>query len=534
MQSPHISRPDEKQEEGWEDRTAGSTQPSWFADARTPKFGRLDQDISVDVAIIGGGIAGMTTGYLLAKAGKKVAVIEDGNLSSGETGRTTAHVTHALDDRYYDIEKFIGKKGARLAAESHTAAINIVERIVRDESIECDFERLDGFLFLDPTDKKASLKKELEATHRAGIAGTKLLEENGISLESLRSVPCLRFPDQAQFHILKYIKGLADAIVRHSGFVFTETHAKSVSSKAVKSAEGNIVKAKKIVIATNAPIVDKLSKLYDKQDAFRTYVVAARIRKGAVPKALYWDTGNQESQNLVNPYHYVRIQQLKENSEYDLLISGGEDHEAGKMDDEDDLQAHFNRLESWTRKHFPIETIEYRWSGQVLEPKDTMAFIGRNPRDKRRNIFIATGDSGNGMTHGTIAGILLTDLILGRRNRWTSLYNPSRKMKGRSKKSDGKYNPTMLELGQAKKQALRLRNGGGMVSEIKRGKPRAFYKDGSGKLHEYSAVCTHLGCTVSWNDLEKSFDCPCHGSRFSCRGKVVNGPANDDLEKIEE
>jgi glycine/D-amino acid oxidase-like deaminating enzyme len=161
------------------DRTAGSTQPSWFADARTPKFGRLDRDISVDVAIISGGIAGMTTGYLLAKAGKKVAVIEDGNLSSGETGRTTAHVTHALDDKYYDTEKFIGKKGAKLAAESHTSAIDMVERIVRDEGIECDFERLDGFLFLDPTDKKTSLKKELEATHRAGIAGTELLEEEG-------------------------------------------------------------------------------------------------------------------------------------------------------------------------------------------------------------------------------------------------------------------------------------------------------------------------------------------------------------------
>lgn len=159
-----------------------------------------------------------------------------------------------------------------------------------------------------------------------------------------------------------------------------------------------------------------------------------------------------------------------------------------------------------------------------------MAFIGRNPRDKRKNIFIATGDSGNGMTHGTIAGLLLTDLILGRKNRWTSLYNPSRRMKGRSRDSDGEYNPMKMELGQALKHAQLMENGSGMVAEVKRGKPRAFYKDENGTLHTYSAVCPHLGCTVNWNDSEKSFDCPCHGSRFAYSGKVINGPANDDLK----
>jgi glycine/D-amino acid oxidase-like deaminating enzyme/nitrite reductase/ring-hydroxylating ferredoxin subunit len=528
MQSQRSSHLAEKQE-GWEDKTAGRTEPSWFADAATPSFGRLTRDVSVDVAVIGGGIAGMTITYLLAKAGRKVAVIEDGNLASGETGRTTAHITHALDDRYYEIEKYHGKKGAALAAESHTSAIDMVERIVRDEGIQCDFERLDGFLFLDPTDKMESLKRELAATHRAGILGTEILDSGPI--ESLKAAPCLRFPNQAQFHILKYITGLANAIVRHNGLVFTETHAKSVTASAVKTLESHTVKSKKIVVATNAPIVDKISKLYDKQDAYRTYVIAARIRKHSVPKALYWDTGNQRSENLVNPYHYVRIQEMKENREYDLLISGGEDHQTGNTDN---LQERFARLESWTRERFPIQTVEYRWSGQVLEPKDTMAFIGRNPKDKRRNIFIATGDSGNGMTHGTIAGMLLTDLVLGKKNRWASLYNPSRKMKRHSKSEDEDHDPTKIELSQAMKQAQRLQNGSGMVAEIKKGKPRAFYKDERGKLHSYSAVCTHLGCTVSWNDSEKSFDCGCHGSRFSYRGKVVNGPANDDLGRIEE
>jgi glycine/D-amino acid oxidase-like deaminating enzyme/nitrite reductase/ring-hydroxylating ferredoxin subunit len=523
MQAQNGTRLDESTE-GWEAKTAGKTEPSWFSDAITPKFGQLDRDISVDVAIVGGGIAGMTTGYSLAKAGKTVAVLEDGDLASGETGRTTAHITHALDDRYYNIEKFHGKLGAKLAAESHTAAIEMVERIVLGESISCDFEKLDGYLFLDPSDQRQSLEKELLATHRAGIIGTRIVDR--APLESFNTGPCLCFPNQAQFHILKYITGLATAIVRHGGLVYTETHAKSITAKAIKTAKGHTVKAKKMIVATNAPIVDKISKIYDKQSAYRTYVIAARIGKGAIPKALYWDTGDQKSENSVNPYHYVRIQELKD-KEYDLLVAGGEDHKAGKVDD---LEVHYRRLESWTRGRFPIESIEFRWSGQVMEPRDKIAFIGRNPRDKRKNIFIATGDSGNGMTHGTIAGMLLADLIFGKKNRWAALYNPARKMKGKAKDSDGKYDPMKIEMSQAIKQAQLLDNSSGMVAEVKKGKPRAFYKDENGKLHTYSAVCTHLGCTVGWNDSEKSFDCSCHGSRFSYGGKVINGPANDDLE----
>ena len=242
MQTQHGARLKESTE-GWEGKTAGKTEPSWFTDASTPKFSKLDRDISVDVAIIGGGIAGMTTGYLLAKAGKTVAVIDDGNVASGESGRTTAHITHALDDRYYNIERFLGKKGSKLAAESHTTAIDMVERIVLDESISCDFERLDGFLFLDPSDETASLEKEILATHQAGIIGTRILDS--APLESFDTGPCLHFPNQAQFHILKYITGLANAIIRNKGFVYTQTHAKQVTAKAVKTADGHTVRAKK-------------------------------------------------------------------------------------------------------------------------------------------------------------------------------------------------------------------------------------------------------------------------------------------------
>jgi glycine/D-amino acid oxidase-like deaminating enzyme len=365
---------------------------------------------------------------LLARAGKAVAVIDDGNVGSGDTGRTTAHITHALDDRYYHIEKIHGSSGARAAAASHTAAIDLIELIVREEKIDCDFERLDGYLFLDPTDRIKSLKDELAATHRAGIGGTEIVDRAPI--ESFDTGPCLRFPDQGQFQPLKYLAGLARAIAQRGGQVYTGTHVQEVMSTGVKAADGHRVGAKKIVVATNAPIIDKISKMYDRQIAYRTYAIGARIRKGSVPKALYWDTGNHSSKNVVEPYHYVRVQEL-EGKDYDLLIVGGEDHETGNADD---MDRRYGALESWAKRRFPVEGIEYRWSGQVFEPKDAVAFIGRNPRDKRKNVFIATGDSGNGMTHGTVAGIILTDLILGKKNEWARLYDPARKTRSGGKK----------------------------------------------------------------------------------------------------
>src|ERR671912_1498783 len=542
----------------WENKTSGNKEPSWYANIEQPiKFAKLANNIPsseggepVDVVVIGGGIAGLTTAYLVSKSGKKVVVIEDGYIGSGETSRTTAHITHALDDRYYNLEKRHGLNGAHVAADSHTAAINRIESIVREENIDCDFERLDGFLFLDPSDKKESLDKELEATHRVGINTTGIVEK--APLQSFNTGPCIRFPNQAQFQPLKYLRGLYYAIIRNEGQIFTETHVQEINSDSIKTIDYTL-KARNIVIATNAPIIDKTSKIYDKQNAFRTYVIGARIRKGAVPTALYWDTGNQNSENLVAPYHYVRIQKRDDDDDnddknYDLLIIGGEDHQTGNFSSDDDIEKRYSRLESWAKDRFPIEAIEYRWSGQVMEPQDSVAFIGHNPGDNRNNIYIATGDSGNGITHGTIAGILLTDLILGKSNPWTALYDPSRKprkvpgtiseeggeaqsqeaekptdqdeQENDQKKSSSKSEDKMVSLENLKERQ-------GIVLEEEK---IAAYKDHKGQLHTYSVVCTHLGCTVTWNNAEKSFDCPCHGSRFSPTGNVINGPANTSLE----
>jgi glycine/D-amino acid oxidase-like deaminating enzyme len=416
----------------WEVETSGQKQSPWFSNLRGPlKFNKLDHNISVDIAIVGGGISGITTAYLLSRTGRSVALLEDGYVGSGETGRTTAHITHALDDRYYNIEKKQGPKRARLAAESHTAAIDFIDRSVREEGIDCEFERLNGFLFLDISDKKSSLEKELKALKNVGISSARMITES--PLESADICPCICFADQAQFQPIRYLAGIAHSMSMHNGVqIFTETHASDIerlkTDMVIKTDRGYSVTAQSIVLATNAPIVDKVSKIYEKQVAYRTYAIAARIQKNSIPLALYWDTGNQKSKDHVKPYHYARIQKT-DNKDYNLLIVGGEDHKTGISMTKNDFVTKFKRLELWTRKIFSVEApVVYSWSGQVLEPLDGLAFIGLNPGDDK-NIYIATGDSGNGITHGTIAGIILCDLIQGKNNPWANLYNPDRIIK---------------------------------------------------------------------------------------------------------
>ena len=499
--------------------TSGGRKSVWTETAEVPKYQPLNQDMTVDVCVVGAGIAGMTTAYMLAKAGQRVVLLDDGDIGSGETGRTTAHLTAALDDRYYRIEMMHGEEGARMAAESHMAAINRADEIANLEGIDCDFKRVDGYLFLAPEDGEDVLKKEKEAAHRAGIVDTQIVERAPLPFWDTEI--CLKFPRQAQFHPLKFLAGLADCIIRYGGGIHTGTHVDEVKDGAqpsVKTSNGKTVKARAVVVATNASISDYVVT-HAKQEPMRTYVIGARIPKGSVPAILLWDTPS--------PYHYIRIYEQASN---DVLIVGGEDHRTAMKDDG---EARFNHLIEWTRERFPmIQDIIYKWSGQVLEPADYMSFTGKTPGGQ--NVYMHSGDSGNGITHGIMAGILLTDMVSGRENPWTELYNPSR-IKLLAAPALIKHNvESMLQYADYVLPGDSL---DGIQAEegrvIQRGGKRiAVYRDANGVLHERSAVCTHLKCIVDWNSTEKSWDCPCHGSRFDPYGKVLNGPAISPLEEI--
>jgi glycine/D-amino acid oxidase-like deaminating enzyme/nitrite reductase/ring-hydroxylating ferredoxin subunit len=483
-----------------------------------------------NVCIVGAGIAGMSVAYHLARAGRAVIVIDDGSVGGGETGRTTAHLTAALDDRYYEIEKIYGQDGARIAAASHSAAIDSIEAVASQEDIDCDFERVDGFLFLAGEGTRDDLERELDAAHRAGLHNVELVER--VPLGFWDSGPALRFPRQAQFHPLKYLAGITRALLRDGGQVFSGTHADRIIDGEpcrITTSDGHVILADSVVVATNSPVNDWVI-LHTKQSAYRTYVIGARVPRGSITRALYWDTAD--------PYHYVRLQEVDSRVDSagleDILIVGGEDHKTGQ---EDDADARFARLESWMRERFPMaRSVDFRWSGQVMEPVDYMAFIGKNPGTDEHT-YVVTGDSGNGMTHGTIAGLLLSDLILGKKNEWESLYDPSRK----KLRSAGDFLKENLNVAAQYKDWATGGDVGsfddiepGTGAVIRRGaKKVAVYKDEHGTIHQRSAICTHLYCIVDWNSMEKTWDCPCHGSRFDPYGKVINGPAITPLPAVE-
>jgi glycine/D-amino acid oxidase-like deaminating enzyme/nitrite reductase/ring-hydroxylating ferredoxin subunit len=510
---------------------AGKNISVWEADAKEEALHPLRENLQADVCIVGAGIAGLSIAYTLVKAGRSVVVLDDGLIGRGMTARTTAHLVTALDDRYYDLEKYHGGDGAHMAAQSHAAAIDRVERIVGDENIDCDFERLDGYLFAPPNEALKSLEDEFEACRRCGL-DVEWVQRAPI--EDFDTHRTIRFPRQAQFHPLKYLRGLAEAIGRDGGRIFTGTKvvdATGGENARVKTASNFTVTTKAIVVATNSPINDRYV-IHTKQAPYTTYVIGLRVPRGSVSRALFWDTAERarmESDLGPIPYHYVRLANGDVENE-EVLIVGGEDHKTGQADDP---EVRFERLENWARVRWPTaKEVAFRWSGQVMEPVDGLGFIGRNPSDKD-NVFIVTGDSGNGMTHGVIAGMIIPELIRRGDHAWAKLYDPSR-ITVRAAVDFAKENVNVAkqfvdyftsgDVGSAEN----LKPGEGAV--LRRGLHKvAVYRDESGQLQEYSAVCPHLKCIVHWNHTERTWDCPCHGSRFDALGHVLNGPAVADL-----
>jgi len=506
--------------------------PIWLEDISLPSLSALDRNLKTDVCVVGAGIAGLSAAYLLSRSGGKVVVIEDGQIASGQTLSTTAHVSSVPDDRYAAIKRTHGAEGAQQVAAALTAAINQIESIVEEERIECDFRRLDAYLFLAPGHDEQVLDQELQAANETGDLSVHRIPTS--PLPSFDTGPCLRYQGQAQFQPIRYLAALTEAIRRRGGEVYGRTHATSIEGgkgARIETHAGHRIEANAIVVATNTPINDRLA-IHTKQAPYLSYVIAARIANDSIPFGLYWDTDD--------PFHYVRRHRIRgyagaDGALHDYLIIGGEDHKSGQADDGEER---FARLEAWARERFPeMGAVEHRWAGQVMESVDGLPFIGRNPMDYE-NVFIATGFSGIGMTNGTLAGMIIRDLIRGRDNPWAELYHPGRKAKSlASLRQFAKEN-----LNVAGQYAALVTPGevhsvdeipAGHGAILRRGiRKFAVYRNPQGRLYEMAALCPHLGCVVQWNSTEKTWDCPCHGSRFQAEGDVINGPANQGLEKI--
>jgi glycine/D-amino acid oxidase-like deaminating enzyme/nitrite reductase/ring-hydroxylating ferredoxin subunit len=502
----------------------GLTTSIWYDKVIVPHYPALPaKPVRCDVCVVGAGIAGLTAAYLLAQAGKSVVVLDEGPIGGGQTGRTSAHLASAIDDRFVEVERLHGEQVSRLAYQSHAAAIDKIEEIAQKEKIKCDFHRLNGLLFALPNDSKNLLHDELAAAKRAGFSDIELLVD--YSIAGWEHVPCLRFGEQARFHPLKYLVGLAKAFTKLKGRIFIGSRVidvqgsdpKKKSRAKAKSSGRPAVEADAIIVSTNtpAPINDWIG-IYLKQASYRSYVVALKIPPGSVEDALYWDTAD--------PYHYVRL-------EKNALIVGGEDHKTGQYPKNTDP---FANLESWAKEKFPmVGKVLARWSGQVQEPADYLGYAGKAPTSGE-NVYVITGDSGMGLTHGTLGAMLISDLIQGRENPWTEIYDPTRLKIDTdlvSENANTIMQYTQLLSGGDVADVQGIAPGEGAV--IRRGLHKiAVYKHANGKTTEHSAICPHLKCVVHWNPTEKTWDCPCHGSRFSCDGKVLMGPAVNNLPSI--
>jgi glycine/D-amino acid oxidase-like deaminating enzyme/nitrite reductase/ring-hydroxylating ferredoxin subunit len=501
---------------------SGISQSVWMEHDVPDPGDSLAVESDAVVCVVGAGMAGLSVAYGLVSQGLRVIVVDDGPIGGGESARTSAHLASAIDDRFSRLEKWFGEDGARLAAESHAAAIDAIETNVRELEIECDFRRVDGYLFSPPKSNPDDLDRELEAARRAGL----VVEREESAPLPFDTGPCLRFANQAEFHPIAYLAGLARAIEAAGGEIHTGVHVSGIEPgdiTQVRTRGGKVIHARVVVDATNATI-SSMVKLPIRQAAYRTYCIALDIARGVVPHGLYWDTAD--------PYHYIRIARGEGGRE--VLIVGGEDHKTGQ---DHHPAVRWSKLVEWTRGRFPqAGAVIARWSGQVMEPADGLGFIGKSP--DMEHVYVVTGDSGNGLTHAAIAGLLLPDVIRGRPHPWAALYDPHRT-------SLHGFGTLMREAANMTAQYVDwLRTGEiadpdelapGQAAIVRRGVHLiAAYRDDGGTCHLRSAKCPHLGGVVAWNPAERTWDCPCHGSRFDAYGRVLNGPAVSDLPALDD
>jgi len=486
----------------------------------------LAGETECDLVVIGSGIAGLSSAYEAARLGRRVVVIDRGRICGGMTARTTAHLASEIDDSYAALIRAHGEDQARLYHESQVAAVNRAEAICADEGFDADFVRVDGFLVPAEARHQDRLEEELEACRRLEVAAD---WADAAPVPLPKGTRALRFPGQGRFHPLKYCAGLIRAIEARGGRFHADTayagHREDQDGVTVECENRARIRAAAALFATNSPVNDRVT-IHTKQVPMRTYALAGRVPKGGAADALVWDT--QE------PYHYARIQPLDD--AHDLLIVGGEDHQSGTAND---MEERFARLEAWTRAHYPsFQEADYRWSGQVMEPVDFLPFSGLNPGNLRT--YIHSGDSGMGITNGIAGALNFIALLTGDKARFGELFDPARKPRsGVALKefavgqAEVVANLTEYATPGEVDSAESIRPGEGAI--VRRGlKKIAAYRDQAGKLVERSAVCTHVGCIVHWNGLEKCWDCPCHGSQFAVDGSVLNGPAVRPLAKIDQ
>ena len=498
--------------------------PVWIDDTPIRTFPKLQNNMNADVLVVGGGVTGITTAYLLKKAGLTVVLTERERVASIDTGHTTAHLTYVTDVQLQQLVRNIGKDHAQAAWDAGAAAIDEIERIVEREGIQCDFGRVPAYLHAPvgaSSEKEASyLRKE------ADIAVTLGFDADYLNSAPYFGLPAVRFANQAKFHPRKYLRSLVAKVPGHGSHVFEKSAGSEFDAKQRRvKVNRNWISFDRVVMATNNPLVGFASMtaatlFQTKLSLYTSYAFGARVPSNTLPEALFWDTRD--------PYDYLRIDRR---GGFDYIVYGGEDHKTGQK--KKPQKAHV-RLWQRLKKIIPEARVDHRWSGQVISTPDGLPYIGENAERQ----FIATGYCGNGITFGTVAAVMARDWSAGEKNPWSGLFAVDRKrIKGAvwnylRENKDYPYYLIKDRFARAEADSVReLKRGDGMIIGS-RGKKVAAFRDAKGNIHRLSPVCTHLGCLVRWNPAESTWDCPCHGSRFKPTGEVIAGPAEKPLPPI--
>lgn len=500
-----------------------SNSSSW-SEFDLPRFSPIAESRHFDVVIVGGGITGLTAGLILAKEGKSVCILERDRLGFGDTGNTTAHITYVTDPDLTTLAKTFGMEGAGLAWQAGAIAIDAIESIVEEQQIDCEWRRVPAYRHLPVNSKDESdtdLRKELETIQKLGFAADFVEEAPFVKR------PGIRFTNQGLFHPMKYLAGLARALCSAGGQIYEESEVKEIEGDPNRiTVNGHAIVADKVIIATHVPVVGKASLLsagifQSKLAGYATYAVEGRTKDATLHSASFWDTAD--------PYHYLRIDTQGDDCR---LILGGSDHKPGQCDDTEKC---FEDLENLLLHLFPMATIGNRWTGEVIEPNDGLPFIG----EMEKGQFIATGFSGNGMTFGTFAAIMAREWVEGKTNVWQDLFSLERRAVLNApfhylkENADYPYYLIKDRLGVKKvEDSVQVEPGTGRIR--KRGDQYvAIACADDGIQYELSALCTHMGCLVRWNTAAKTWDCPCHGSRFNIDGTVIEGPAETPLKPLQ-
>lgn len=487
-----------------------------------PPFPSLTDHIETEIAIIGGGITGITAALQLRKAGHRVVVLEADKVGGGTTGYSTGNLYVPVQPYYQTIINKFDEKIAATVAHARKAAIDFVEQTAREKSIECQFHRRPFYYYVKDEKNLPKLEREVSALQKAGIE-IDYTYDFPLPEDYIKAA---RIDNQARFNPYEYVSALASKLQVEGCQIFENSRVTDVKEEercVVTTTSGQVI-ADKVIMATHTPkgfnVVQTLVGPY------RSYVVAVSL-EGDYPDGNFWDLDKQ-------PAHAISSHSTGE--KLDMLMFAGNHHKTGQA--EESHEKNYAEIEAYIRRYYKVKSIGYQWSAQHYSPADGLPYIGNSTRTTDR-IYMATGFSADGLTYGTVAGILLADLIMKKENPWEKAFSSTRFTPLASAEKFIKENLNVAKeyakdytKKQDEKAFASLRNGDAQILELDGGKVAA-HRDEHGKMHVVSAVCTHLGCIVHFNDAEKTWDCPCHGSRFGLDGKVIEGPAYEPLPKIE-